>query len=597
MATSNRYNGNGLSYGNYYFIQWQLATQEVGNNRSLINWQCYAHFQGSDNQLDNGRADNQYGNLWYNGGRVKNFEGNYSTRDIGLASGSFWVGHDNAGNGSVSLSGGIDYYGSGRSNAGGSDSLPWIPRHSVINSAPNMNDTDNPTINYSNPANTYVDVYLETPALGGSGFAGRGLGTGGGGNYTWILTEAERDIIRSRMANVKTATIRFVVHDTLGGSNSWSFLDRTVTIVGGEPTFVDFDYRDKNSTTSTITGNNQVLIQGKSVLELTVDSTDKATANKSATMSKYNASIASINQDISYVTSTIVQELGVVGANSDTALVVKAIDSRTNFTQVSKTITILPYISPQLVATARRVNNFETATTFHIEGVISRLTLAGTDKNGIVTGTAVAYRVKKTTDASWGSWVNKTSSLSTGNVSLADFNVDLDRNYAWNVQVRLTDKLETTTVDILVPVGIPIFRIGLDGKVYNNEQPLMVSHVGQIIMSTTLTTASAVQAIYGGTWVAWGTGRTPVGIDTGQTEFNTVEKTGGHKLLQSHTHNLRSDARAKVFLYGGGAGGADGVQYTRDNAWTNSMWIENTGGGDSQNLQPYITTYMWKRTV
>lgn len=39
-----------------------------------------------------------------------------------------------------------------------------------------------------------------------------------------------------------------------------------------------------------------------------------------------------------------------------------------------------------------------------------------------------------------------------------------------------------------------------------------------------------------GTWVAWGAGRVPVGVDTAQTEFNTVEKTGGEK-----THTLATN--------------------------------------------------------
>ena len=35
--------------------------------------------------------------------------------------------------------------------------------------------------------------------------------------------------------------------------------------------------------------------------------------------------------------------------------------------------------------------------------------------------------------------------------------------------------------------------------------------------------------LFGGTWVTWGAGRVPVGIDTSQTEFASVEKTGGEK--------------------------------------------------------------------
>ena len=50
--------------------------------------------------------------------------------------------------------------------------------------------------------------------------------------------------------------------------------------------------------------------------------------------------------------------------------------------------------------------------------------------------------------------------------------------------------------------------------------------VGSIYISVTNTNPGT---IFGGTWVAFGTGRTLVGIDTSQTEFNTVEKTGGEK--------------------------------------------------------------------
>lgn len=42
----------------------------------------------------------------------------------------------------------------------------------------------------------------------------------------------------------------------------------------------------------------------------------------------------------------------------------------------------------------------------------------------------------------------------------------------------------------------------------------------------------------GGTWIAWGSGKVPVGINVNDTDFNTVEKTGGNKELQAHTHSF-----------------------------------------------------------
>ena len=119
--------------------------------------------------------------------------------------------------------------------------------------------------------------------------------------------------------------------------------------------------------------------------------------------------------------------------------------------------------------------------------------------------------------------------------------------------------------------------------------------VGDIFLSFNATNPATVKGY--GTWALVSKGRTLVGVDTAQTEFNTVRKAGGHKLLQSHTHNLRSDRNPHVYLQGGGGAGADGLNYERNNAWLGSMWIEATGGGDSQNLQPYLTCYIWERTA
>lgn len=40
----------------------------------------------------------------------------------------------------------------------------------------------------------------------------------------------------------------------------------------------------------------------------------------------------------------------------------------------------------------------------------------------------------------------------------------------------------------------------------------------------------------GGTWIAWGSGRVPVGIDIDDSDFNAIEKIGGEK-----SHTLTAD--------------------------------------------------------
>lgn len=94
MASSGSYAANTVQYGCYAFINWQIAAQETVNNRTLINWQFYWHFVGSDSQLDNGYVNSNIGTLWSNAGRLYNYAANFTTRDVALSSGSNWISHD-----------------------------------------------------------------------------------------------------------------------------------------------------------------------------------------------------------------------------------------------------------------------------------------------------------------------------------------------------------------------------------------------------------------------------------------------------------------------------------------------------------------------
>lgn len=95
----------------------------------------------------------------------------------------------------------------------------------------------------------------------------------------------------------------------------------------------------------------------------------------------------------------------------------------------------------------------------------------------------------------------------------------------------------------------------LDAATLNYAFKLM-HPVGSIYMTTVETNPSEIFGF--GTWELWGAGRVPVGVDTTQSEFNTIEKTGGTQQLNA---------------------------------------IEVGGSQPHDNLQPYITCYMFKRTA
>lgn len=156
-------------------------------------------------------------------------------------------------------------------------------------------------------------------------------------------------------------------------------------------------------------------------------------------------------------------------------------------------------------------------------------------------------------------------------------------------------------------MALPTFTPGTEIKAQEMNDALatifnMVYPVGSIYMSASLSTADAVNAALPGTWQAWGAGRVPVGVNLNDTDFNVPNKTGGSKTVtltvnqmpeHSHTYN--------GFPLGTTQNWADpyrklGYINNSSNPYPSQDGIDSAGGGQPHNnLQPYITCYMYKR--
>ena len=176
---------------------------------------------------------------------------------------------------------------------------------------------------------------------------------------------------------------------------------------------------------------------------------------------------------------------------------------------------------------------------------------------------------------------------------------------------ELTNKIDNNSTNINNNKGeletkISNTKTELESKINSNFDKIYP--VGSIYISTSSTNPST---IYGGTWERYGQGKTLVGLNESETEFSTVNKIGGEKThtltvneMPSHNHDFRYSTDNAVTFYNAGVG-KDGT-YTGDNflGFSNSVSLfasyvvvlSNTGSSQPHNnLQPYITVYMWKR--
>ena len=213
-------------------------------------------------------------------------------------------------------------------------------------------------------------------------------------------------------------------------------------------------------------------------------------------------------------------------------------------------------------------------------------------------------------------------------------------------KVTLTN-VNITKIDRVAAINTGLDDIYRKNETYPKSQTLknsglldLIYPVGAIYMSTSGTNPGN---LFGGTWVAWGSGRVPVGVNGNDGNFNAVEKTGGQSTvtigsnnLPPHNHGINDPGHQHTLDIGAyriptAAQDIGEVQSSSSSgsysspsvsgSTTTQEWTQfsgtsltpassltgistqnaygNAGGGADAltNLQPYITCYMWKRTA
>ena len=354
-----------------------------------------------------------------------------------LFSKSLTINHDSNGSKALYVSSYISHSRFNSSSQGFTVNLTNIPRSATITNAPNFNDTQNPTITYSNTAGSTVSSLQACISLTGSNddIAYRNIPINGT-SYTFSLTTAERNVLRQATTTSNTRTVYFYIKTVISGSTFYSSKAVTLSIVNANPTF-SVAYLDTNSTTTGITGNNQQIIQNNSTLQINITN---ATALKYATLTSASINVNGVTTTQSLSSSSLTFNVGTLNVANNLTVPVTVTDSRGNKTTTNLTIQVLSWSLPTALITLARESNYYTSTNLTVDANYSSLN----SKNTIT----IQYQIKKTTDASYGALTTISDNVQT------TFNAD--NQYSWNIKVILTDKIGSTTYNLFLYKGIPL---------------------------------------------------------------------------------------------------------------------------------------------
>lgn len=414
-------------------FNWSVKSQSTANNQTTITWNLVGSGSYTYGWVTCGnfKVTIDGKQVYYSATRMNVYSGTV------VASGTYTFTHDNSGNKSFTAyaEAGI-YYVAVNCSGSGTWSLPPISRMATITSAPNFNDEQNPTINYTNPAGTAVSSLQVCISLTGAtaDIAYRNVSVTGT-SYTFNLTEAERNVLR-QATTAKTRTVLFVIQTVINGQTLRSSQAVTFSIVNGNPTIGSVTYQDSNQATVAITGNDQQLVQNQSTLQLTITGVQ---ALKYATVSKVEYSINSYTVDITNSYTNPIN-IGTINYSTNFNLNVIVTDSRGFTTTKTVAVTMLAWKLPYATINLARQSNFYAETDMKVQAYYSSV-----DSKNSVT---IQYKYKKSSDSTYSSPVTIQNNTQT--------TASFDNSYDYDFQFIISDLFGQTTYNVVLPKGIPL---------------------------------------------------------------------------------------------------------------------------------------------
>ena len=561
----------------YFWVQWSQNSQNIEDNSTIINWSCGFH-PGHKYYLNAIKMSSVVinGVEVYSGGTYSNIT---DYQDRTFASAVLKIAHTPDGSKSFTVSGFSGWiYNSGTTYASSQTfTLPTIPRASSVScSTANIGSNATITINRASTSFTHTLTY-SFGSLSGT-IATKTSST----NISWTIPTTFYGQIPNSKSGTGTITCDTYSGSTLIGSKSTSFT-ATVSESASKPTLSP-TVSDSNTTTTALTGNSSKFIKYYSNASVATG----AKARNSATLK---------SQKITCGAKSISSASGTINAVESGSFTFSATDSRGYTTTQTLNKTLIEYIKLTCSLNAGAPTTAGVAT----------LKISGNYFNGsfgkVANTLTVQYRYK-TQGGSYSSWttVSATKSNNTYNATATISGLNYQTTYVF--QARAIDKLATKNTNEQTRRTTPIFDwskndFNVNGtlKVNNTNIFDLIYPVGSFYISAKSTNPAT---LFGGTWkqiqgkfLLGMSSSYPAGSSGGEeTHQLTVSE------MPSHQHRFGVGITGKISDYLGGSEAAYGIE-PGDTTKTGSNYYTNSIGGDAahNNMPPYLSVYIWKRTA
>lgn len=633
LLDEKQFNNGGGTVGIKVYARY--TQQDVANNRSYVEYQARVEYYGNTYIIDNG----SYGSVSGTGAGAVGYSKTdaYWKGETTMGTAGGWVGHNNDGTATVTGTASLVFPNwGGSATASGSTSLPTIPRASQPSLSSTTITSGNSITVYTNRASTSFTHTIRYVFGTQSGTIATGVTT----STSWSVSHSLLNAIPNNTSGVGNVFCDTYNGSTLIGTKSVGFtLNAASSII---PTVNTGSVSDGDSTVKS--KNWGIYLKGKSYLVLSFT----GSGTYSSTISSYKCKIGSTTYTgttVSNLNSSIKNVALSTGSNSLTYWVTdsRGRDSSTK----SLSYTVVDYSDPSIsTINAERCNSSGVVAD---DGTYLKLSLAASistcsGKNTMMI--RVGYRLKSST----GAYTYSTILASTSSTTSVDYtgnnakvlNLNLNVNNSYDIIVEVTDAFTTNSRNRDISTGFDLVHYHKSGRsiafgkkseandteskaefgmdvnftkdIYMNGAELLkfiadkIYPVGSIYISTTATNPS----IYlGGTWELYGKGRTIVCRDTSDSDFNTLEKTGGIKdydlsaamgAFDSNIAVIGYAADSKLpnidYTYGVQGSAYSGIPQSRVNHST-PVYRWNSNGTVTRSataVQPYIVCSVWKRT-